>query len=349
MTRWRSAGTASCDRRGSTVQPAGTRRRAAVVPPHSRPEWSLRERWRSAEIKPAASSVGGSTPVVRWGHSSYALLPARPAGRQHEVGFKRDGKLLADASGDGTVRLWNPPPTRQPVAPRSWPVPPRGRMTAMASQSGTSNCCAHRSQRRNGAAVNPATGQAVGAPLPARTGPQQVAAVAFSPDGRLLASAGADEHRTRHGGLRCLPDELTQHCAPMSGHRQRRTGRSTPQVNPQTPRLRSTQTVPVTAGLSSGLTAASRCGSRSRRGYRAGPGRNPSACSGDLYRRCWRRLVLGDTEVSGRDCPSRLSMNRPSGTQRRSPSALPFALLRRASSTMQIRSYRRSSVDFAVS
>ncbi len=40
---------------------------------------------------------------------------------------------------------------------------------------------------------NPATGKPVGAPLPAGIGtPGGVTAVAFSPDGKLLASAGAD-------------------------------------------------------------------------------------------------------------------------------------------------------------
>jgi WD40 repeat protein len=40
---------------------------------------------------------------------------------------------------------------------------------------------------------NPLTGQAVGAPLPAETGPHAgVYDVAFSPNGKLLASAGSD-------------------------------------------------------------------------------------------------------------------------------------------------------------
>ena len=62
------------------------------------------------------------------------------------VAFSPDGKLLASADADGTVRLWNP-----------------------------------------------ATRQAVGAPLPADPGTKGgVAGVAFSPDGKLLASADAD-------------------------------------------------------------------------------------------------------------------------------------------------------------
>ena len=62
------------------------------------------------------------------------------------VAFSPDGKLLATAGDDGTVRLWNP-----------------------------------------------VTGQPVGAPLIASTGPgNYVHGVAFSPDGKLLATADTD-------------------------------------------------------------------------------------------------------------------------------------------------------------
>ena len=109
------------------------------------------------------------------------------AGAVHGVAFDADGKILAVAEQDGTVRLWDVGDRRALDPPLRGPAGLRGRRGVQPRRP-------HPRQRRR-RQIGLAMGRRPrGAHSPRRSPatPTFCSALAFSPDGRTLASAGAD-------------------------------------------------------------------------------------------------------------------------------------------------------------
>ena len=107
------------------------------------------------------------------------------------VAFGPDGKILASADADGTVRLWNPVTGQSQDLPLQVGAAPPGAVGAVAfSPDGKILAAAY--SKGTVQLWNPATGQPLGPPLRPHGPDRLVNGVAFTPDGKILATADAD-------------------------------------------------------------------------------------------------------------------------------------------------------------
>jgi WD40 repeat protein/DNA-binding XRE family transcriptional regulator len=131
------------------------------------------------------AQAGAAMTTLLTGQQQDGIVPADPTGVS-DVAFSPDGKLLASADWDGTVRLWNPVTGQGVGVPLQTGSGSKGGVTAVAF-SPEGKLLATADTKGTVQLWNPVTRRPVGAPL-WNDRSAGVFGLAFSPDGKLLAS-----------------------------------------------------------------------------------------------------------------------------------------------------------------